>query len=171
MNTIETNEKECLCTKEDMEKLLNEKKNDLNFGYDVDYYDEKEKNPFEWKVLLEGTQGSIYEGGFYMLKVIFPKNYPKSKPSAYFLNKIFHPHIYKGDSWNGCCCIKPIGNDIKSVLDAVSNMFIDHNADYDHAYGEEPRQLLEQNKEDEFIQKAKDWVREYAKLEDIEIYM
>ena len=33
----------------------------LNFGYDVDYYDEKEKNPFEWKVLLEGTQGSIYE--------------------------------------------------------------------------------------------------------------
>ena len=44
-----------------METLLNEKKNDLNFGYDVDYYDEKEKNPFEWKVLLEGTQGSIYE--------------------------------------------------------------------------------------------------------------
>lgn len=61
MNEEETNEKECLCTKEDMETLLNEKKNDLNFGYDVDYYDEKEKNPFEWKVLLEGTQGSIYE--------------------------------------------------------------------------------------------------------------
>ena len=59
-----------------------------------------------------------------MLKVIFPKNYPKSRPSAYFLNKIFHPHIYKGDSWNGSCFIKPIGNDIKSVLDTVSNMFM-----------------------------------------------
>ena len=144
MNEEETNEKECLCTKEDMEILLNEKKNDLNFGYDVDYYDAKERNPFEWKVLLEGTQGSIYEGGFYMLKVIFPKNYRKSRPSVYFLNKIFHPHIYKGDSWNGSCCIKPIGNDIKSVLDTVPNMFIDHNADYDHGYGEEPRKLLEE---------------------------
>ena len=106
-----------------------------------------------------------------MLKVIFPKNYPKSRPSAYFLNKIFHPHIYKGDSWNGSCFIKPIGNDIKSVLDTVSNMFIDHNADYDHGYGEEPRKLLEEKKEDEFIQKAKDWVREYAKLEDVEIFV
>ena len=73
-----------------------------------------------------------------MLKVIFPKSFSKSRPSVYFLNKIFHPHIYKGDSWNGSWCNKPIGNDIKSVLDAVSNMFIDHNTDYDNGYVEEP---------------------------------
>ena len=50
-------------------------------------------------------------------------------------------------------------------------MFIDHNADYVHGYDEESRKLFGNKKEDEFIQIAKDWVREYAKLEDIEIFI
>lgn len=157
-------------TEESMKKLLNKVQNDKNFRYDVDYF-ESENKPFEWKALLEGTQGSIYEGGFYMVKLIFPRSYPKSRPSAYFLNKIFHPHVCIGSSWDGTCCIKPIKNDIKSVLDAVSNMFIDHEVDADHGYGEEPRKLLLEKKEDQFIEKAKTWVREFAKLEDIEKYM
>ena len=159
-----------ICSEETMIKLLNEKQNDKTFGYDVDYF-ENDKNPFEWKALLEGTQGSIYEGGFYMIKIIFPRNYPKSRPAAYFLNRIFHPHVHMGSNWDGSCCIVPLKNDIKSVLDAVSNMFIDHNADFDHGYSEEPANLLINEKENEFIEKAKLWVREYAKLEDIEQYM
>ena len=158
------------CSKEKMQELFNQKQNDKKFAYDVDYF-ESDENPFEWKALLEGTQGSIYEGGFYMIKIIFPKNYPKSRPSAYFLNKIFHPHVKIGSSWNGACCIVPLNNDIKSVLDAVSNMFIDHNVDFNHGYNEEPADLLINKKENEFIEKAKLWVREYAKLEDIEEYM
>ena len=163
-----TNEEEC--TKESMIQLMNKMQNDKRFGYDVDYF-ESEDNPFVWKALLEGTQGSIYEGGFYMIKIIFPKNYPKSRPSAYFLNKIFHPHVKIGSSWNGGCCIVPTKNDIKSVLDAVSNMFIDHEVEHEHGYGEEPEKLLREKKENEFIEKAKAWVREYAKVEDIEQYM
>ena len=50
-------------------------------------------------------------------------------------------------------------------------MLVDHNADYVHGYDEESRKLLENKKEDEFIQTAKDGVREYAKLEDIEIFI
>ena len=163
-----TNQEEC--TEESMKKLMNQLQNDKKFGYDVDYF-EGENNPFVWKALLEGTQGSIYEGGFYMLKIIFPRNYPKSRPSAYFLNKIFHPHVYIGLGWDGGCCIVPTKNDIKSVLNAVSNMFIDHEVDHDHGYPEEPRKLLLEKKEDEFIAKAKEWVRQYAKVEDIEQYM
>ena len=106
-----------------------------------------------------------------MLKIIFPRNYPRSRPSAYFLNKIFHPHVNIGSSWCGSCCIVPTKNDIKSVLDAVSNMFIDHDVDHDHGYGEEPRKLLLDKKENEFIAKAKEWVRQYAKVDDIEQYM
>ena len=79
--------------------------------------------------------------------------------------------MYIGSSWNGCCCIEPVKNDIKSVLDAVFNMFIDHNVDHDHGYGEEPKQLLLDKKENEFIAKAKEWVRQYAKVDDIEQYM
>lgn len=163
-----TNQEEC--TEESMKKLMNKLQNDKKFGFDVDYF-EGENNPFVWKALLEGTQGSIYEGGFYMLKIIFPRNYPKSRPSAYFLNKIFHPHVYIGSGWEGDCCIVPKEKDIKSVLNAVSNMFIDHEVDHDHGYPEEPRKLLLEKKEDEFIAKAKEWVRQYAKVEDIEQYM
>lgn len=50
-------------------------------------------------------------------------------------------------------------------------MLVDHNADYVHGYDEESRKVLENKKEDEFIQITKDWVREYAKLEDIDIFM
>lgn len=50
-------------TKESMQALLDEMKNNPNSKFDVDYYSEIEKNPFEWKALLEGSQGSIYEEG------------------------------------------------------------------------------------------------------------
>ena len=158
-------------TRESMEALLNEMKNNPNSRFDVDYYSEKSPNPFEWKALLEGTQGSVYEGGYYMIKIIFTTNYPESRPSVYFLNRIFHPHVYIGGNiWRGTACIKPLGNNITSVLEAVENMFIDHDADIGHGYGEEPEQLLRDKKTGQFEEKAKQWVREYAKLEDIEQY-
>ena len=104
-----------------------------------------------------------------MIKIIFSKSYPESKPSVYFLNRIFHPHVYIGnDEWKGNACIKPVGNKIIPVLEVVENMFIDHNVDIGHGYGEEPEKLLMENKTEEFMEKAKSWVREYAKLEDIE---
>ena len=77
MNIKETNEKKWIYKRR-------YKKNDLNFGCEVNCFDEKEKNPFWLKILLDGVQNSIYEGGFYTLKVIFPKSYSISRPSAYF---------------------------------------------------------------------------------------
>ena len=150
-------------TKEDIRTLLNKLQNDPNNRFDFDYFSEKNKNPFEWKVILEGTIGSIYENGYYMLKIIFNENYPETRPSVYFLNKIFHPHI----SSSGSACIHPESNDILSVLECVENMFFYYDADLSHAYGQEPRQLLEKDR-NQFIQKAQQWVREYAKLDDLD---
>jgi ubiquitin-protein ligase len=76
-----------------MKALLNELQNSLDCRFELDYLSEKNPNAFEWKALLEGLQGSIYEGGYYMVKIIFSKNYPKERPEVYFLNKIFHPHV------------------------------------------------------------------------------
>ena len=153
-------------TKEEIRTLLNKLQNDCNCKYDFDYFNEKEKNPLEWKTVLEGCQGSIYEDGFYMLKIVFTENYPEVTPSVYFLNKIFHPHI----SSSGSACIKKPTNknyDIITLMDVVENMFIDYDKDIDHAYSEKPRELYEQNPE-EFIKEAKKWVSEYAKLEDLD---
>ena len=58
-------------TREEIRTLLNKLQNDKNCKYDFDYFDEKEKNPFVWKTVLEGSQGSIYENGFYMLKITY----------------------------------------------------------------------------------------------------
>ena len=154
-------------TREEMEKLLNLYQNDAGCRFDFDYYSEKNKNPFEWKVLLEGLQGSIYEGGYYMIRINFSSDYPKSRPSLCFLNKIFHPHI----SDTGSVCIEESPkNDILTVLEVVENMFLDYDADITHAYGQKPRELLEKKQTEEFIRQAKAWVNDYAKLSDIDKY-
>ena len=154
-----------MASKEYMENLLNQYQNDSQCRFDFDYYSEKDKNPFQWKVLLEGLQGSIYEGGYYMVRIDFTSSYPSSRPSLCFLNKIFHPHI---NNSGGVCISESPKNDILTVLEVVENMFLDYDADIDHAYDQEPRTLLEGKKTEEFIQKAKDWVKQYAKLEDID---
>ena len=150
-------------TKEEIRTLLNKLQNDPNNRFDFDYFSEKNKNPFEWKVVLEGSQGSIYENGYYMIKIVFNENYPSSCPSVYFMNKIFHPHIHS----SGSACIHPEKNDILSVMECVENMFFYYDADLSHAYGEEPRTTLEKNR-DEFIRKAQQWVYQYAKIEDLD---
>lgn len=150
-------------TKEEIKALLNKLQNDPNNRFDLDYFNEKNPNPYEWKVLLEGTQGSIYENGYYMLKIDLPQNYPDSRPVVTFLNKIYHPHV----SNSGNACIKPENNDIISVLECVENMFIYYYADIDHAYGHDPTQTFNRSR-DEFIQTAKRWVREYAKIDDLD---
>ena len=81
------------------------------------------------------------------------------------MNKIFHPHI---NNSGGVCISESPKNDILTVLEVVENMFLDYDADITHAYSDEPRTLLEEKKTEEFIQKAKDWVKQYAKLEDID---
>ena len=105
-------------TKEEIRTLLNKLQNDPNNRFDFDYFSEKNKNSFEWKVVLGGSQGSIYENGYYMLKIVFSESYPSSCPRVYFLNKIFHPHIHS----SGSACIRPENNDILSVMECVENM-------------------------------------------------
>lgn len=65
-------------TEESMRALLNKIQNEPHSRFNVKYFSEKTKNPFEWKVLFEGPLGSIYEGGFFMVKIVFSSNYPQS---------------------------------------------------------------------------------------------
>ena len=146
--------------KEEIKTLFNKLQNDPDNRFDFEMND---NNPMEWRTILEGSEGSIYENGYYMLKIVFPEDYPNSKPSIQFLNKIFHPHV----SSSGSACIHPETHDILSVLECVENMFFYYDADLSSAYNNEPRQTLERDR-NEFIQKATQWVREYAKIEDLD---
>ena len=146
--------------KEEIKTLFNKLQNDPDNRFDFEMND---NNPMEWRTILEGSEGSIYENGYYMLKIVFPEDYPNSFPSVQFLNKIFHPHV----SSSGSACIHPETHDILSVLECVENMFFYYDADLSSAYNNEPRQTLERDR-NEFIQKATQWVREYAKIEDLD---
>ena len=71
-------------TFEQMYVLLNKLNHDSNNRFHLDFFNEKDRNPFQLKTVLEGAIDSIYEGGYYMIKIIIPNNYPNDRPRIFF---------------------------------------------------------------------------------------
>jgi hypothetical protein len=53
-------------------------------------------------------------------------------------------------------------------LETVENMFMDYKMNIDHAYSNTAVKLLNEKHEDEFIATAKRYVKDYAKLSDLD---
>ena len=147
-------------TKKDMMNLLNELQNDENCRFCLDYWDEDAKNPFEWKLLLEGKQQTYYEDGYFIVKIIFSENYPESKPEIYFKTKIYHANVRLDD---GYVCIKPHSNDILDVLDCLDNIFDSCNTT---TGGFSPQRDLYNSNKGKYEETAREYVRKYATLEN-----
>lgn len=116
----------------------------------MDYFNEKINIHLNRNQFFEGTQGSIYEDGFFMFKIVFNTSYPESSPSINLWNIIFHPHVNS----LGWACIAPCKNDIISVLEIVESMVLDYDAEVDHVYGKEQKRLFLENP-DKFFEKEK----------------
>jgi len=54
-----------------------------------------ESNLFEWSVGVFGPPNTLYEGGYFKAKIVFPPGYPYSPPTVKFLTKMWHPNIYE----------------------------------------------------------------------------
>ena len=89
----------------------------------------KEENYFEWEAAITGPEGTLFEDGVFLAKLIFPQvcrvfqghplqnfltilfqDYPLNPPTMRFTSKIFHPNIYP----DGKVCISilhPPGDD------------------------------------------------------------
>ena len=74
-----------------------------NFGITVGLFNED--NIFEWKCTILGPKDTCYKNGLFYLKIIFPDDYPKSKPEILFLSPIYHLNV-KYFVGNG----KPLGH-------------------------------------------------------------
>jgi ubiquitin-protein ligase len=67
-----------------------------------------------WKIgdiLIVGPDGTLYEGGFFRAKLLFPKDYPTMPPKMKFITPIWHPNVF---SESGEVCISilhPPGED------------------------------------------------------------
>ena len=140
-------------TRKDLINLLNELQNDENCRFCLDYWDEDaiNPNPFEWKLLLEGKQQTIYENGYFIIKIVFTENYPEVMPTIYFKTKIYY------------VCIKPSSYDILDVLDCLDNIFDSCNA---VTGGFSPQRDLWQKDRSSYENTAKEYVRKYATLEN-----
>ncbi|KAI1115906.1 ubiquitin-conjugating enzyme/RWD-like protein [Nemania sp. NC0429] len=63
-----------------------------------------------WEALIQGPEGTPFEGGIFPAELKFPADYPLAAPKMTFLGEIFHPNIYP----NGVVCISilhPPGDD------------------------------------------------------------
>jgi len=62
-----------------------------NFGITVGL--PYEKNIYEWQLTLTGAIDTIYNGGIFFLKLVFPKEYPNKAPELYFITPIYHLNV------------------------------------------------------------------------------
>lgn len=51
-----------------------------------------EDDLFVWEALIEGPEGTPYEGGIFPAELKFPKDYPLMPPTMKFLCDIWHPN-------------------------------------------------------------------------------
>ena len=53
----------------------------------------EEGNYYKWRATLLGPSDTPYKGGIFFLEIVFPQDYPNSKPMVYFLTPIYHLNV------------------------------------------------------------------------------
>lgn len=144
-----------------------------NCEYIIDFYDEETQNPKYWLVIYTGIEGTPYEKGLFKVKLIFPDDYPKSMPKAYFVTKIYHLNIKDPDD-GGDVCLKEMNKneaqiyknecDIFKYLDKIYYMFCKNNPDSAWTFNDNRvnEYIYDRKKFDET---ARNWTKKYASLD------
>ena len=87
-----------------------------------------ESNLFEWHYAIQGAPGTVFEGGVYHGKVVFPPQYPYKPPTIHIMtpNGVFDPKVtvcttmsdYHPETWN------PLWN-ISSILSGLQSLMME----------------------------------------------
>ena len=51
-----------------------------------------EDDIFTWEAMIQGPDGTPYEGGVFPAELKFPKDYPLAPPTMKFLGEVWHPN-------------------------------------------------------------------------------
>ncbi|KZS96880.1 hypothetical protein SISNIDRAFT_437665 [Sistotremastrum niveocremeum HHB9708] len=78
----------------------------------------KDDNLFEWKAMLPGPEGSVYEGGLFQVDIVLPADYPFSAPKVTFATRIYHMNI----SERGNVCMDLLKNNWSPALSLYKAM-------------------------------------------------
>ena len=142
--------------------------------YMIDFFDEETQNPKYWLILYTGIEGTPYEKGLFKVKLVFPDDYPKSMPRAYFLTKIYHLNI-KDPADGGEVCLKNTINDkqiyeqecdIIKYLDKIYYMFCKNNPDSPFIFKDDRVNQYKNNRK-KFNEIAREWTIKYAGLDSL----
>jgi len=69
-----------------------------------------ENSVYDWELLLIGPDETIFEGGFFKARLVFPSDFPNMPPTMTFISEMWHPNVYE----DGRVCISilhPPGED------------------------------------------------------------
>ena len=94
-----------------------------------------DEDVFVWKCTLLGPKDTMYKGGLFNLKIIFPNNYPTGKPEVLFLTPIYHLNVkYTAGGLQplGHICMSTLnqwnpGDSIKKILPEIFNLLYKNN--------------------------------------------
>lgn len=81
----------------------------------------KEDNIMLWEAVIFGPDDTCWEGGIFMLSLVFTEDYPNKAPEVTFQTKIFHPNVYS----DGKICLDILQNqwspiyDISAILTSI----------------------------------------------------
>lgn len=112
-------------------------------------------------VVLEGPQGTPYEGGKFNLELFLPEDYPMAAPKLRFITRLYHPNI----DWLGRICLDVLKDhwspamQIRTILLSVQALLAAPNPD--DPLANDVAQLW---KEDlpKAIENAREWTAQYA---------
>jgi len=75
---------------------------------------------------ISGPEGTPFEGGKFLMKLVLSEDYPNTPPRGYFLTKIYHPNVAP----NGDICVNTLKKDwapdttLKHVLQVIRCLLI-----------------------------------------------
>lgn len=120
-------------------------------------------NLYLWRAVLQGPEGSAYEGGRFEIAIALPENYPFRPPEAKFLTKIYHVNVKRDD---GSVCADIFQNSwaptlnmryvIESLITILANPAPEHALENDIA-----AEMI--NNPNGFRNTAQEWVRNFAR--------
>ena len=121
----------------------------------------------EWKVVFDGPIASSYEDGIFLLKFIFPNDYPTHGPEAKFITPMFHPNV----SSNQHVCINLLDEDkwdtkrtVEDIILGIIYLLV--NPTYKGGYpNSKAYELLKEEKYDEYFDKVEEYAYKYATKE------
>ena len=139
-----------------------------NLGITVGLFNED--NIFEWKCTILGPKDTCYKNGLFYLKIIFPDNYPNSKPEIIFLTPIYHLNVKYFVSEKqplGHICVSTLnkwnpGDSVRKVLPELFALLHKNNPDDPYDDTNHTRRNEFVNNRALFEKKAEHFTKKYA---------